>query len=436
MKATVALCATAAALAGASAANAGQSQGAAASLDAARSARLDIPQSSDPRLARQSSRDRISRGGLRRNLSRLARRAPGASGYYVYDIDANRRRVLFDRNEGHRRKLASNEKLFTTSTALHELGSGGRIATKVKASGTLTSAGRLRGDLYLIGGGDPSLGADGMADLAHDVRRAGITSVRGDVLGDDTVFDGLRGVPDTGYGPSVDIAPLSGLTYGGSTYAEDPALAAARAFRERLRGVGIGVHGDASLGQAPGKVRAREPLGTHRSPTIAALAAATNKVSNNFYAEMLLKGIWAAKGHQGTTRGGAGAVERYARSVGSRVSALDGSGLTDRNLSSPRDIVRLLVAVRDQGQVGGPLFDSLAIAGRDGTLDDRMEGTIAAGRCHGKTGTINGVSNLSGYCRSGHGLVAFSLLMNGVGDYDYARSIQDRMVVKIARYRR
>ena len=49
---------------------------------------------------------------------------------------------------------------------------------------------------------------------------------------------------------------------------------------------------------------------------------------------------------------------------------------------------------------------------------DRMGGSLAAGRCRGKTGTIDGVSNLSGYCRSGRGLVAFSLLMNGVAGYD------------------
>ena len=91
--------------------------------------------------------------------------------------------------------------------------------------------------------------------------------------------------------------------------------------------------------------------------------------------------------------------------------------------------------MREQKGIGKPFVDSLAVAGKEGTLDDRMEGTAAAGRCRGKTGTINGVSNLSGYCRSGKHMVAFSLLMNGVGSYDAARAIQDKMVVEIARYR-
>lgn len=438
LKGRLALWAAAAALVSPAAAAGSEGAGAhpAPSLDAARSARLDVPYSSDSRLATQAQRESLSRGGLRRKLSRLAGQAPGASGYYVYDIDAGSRRVLFDRSEGRRRELASNQKLFTTTTALHELGAEKRLTTRVKRSGTITAAGRLKGNLYLVGGGDPSLGADGIAALADDVRRAGIKSVRGSVLGDDSIFDRRRGVPDSGYGPSPYIAPLSGLTYGGSTYAEDPAKEAARALRDRLQGIGVRIGGRVRVGSVPRKLRGWPSLGSYESPTIAALTAATNKVSNNFYAEMLLKGIRAAKGHLGTTRGGVGAVERYARSIGSRVSAKDGSGLTDRNLSSPRDVVRLLVAIRRQRQVGVPLFNSLAIAGKDGTLDDRMEGTVAAGRCRGKTGTIDGVSNLSGYCKSGHGLVAFSLLMNGVGDYDYARSIQDRMVVEVARYRR
>ena len=308
--------------------------------------------------------------------------------------------------------------------------------TRVKASGKLSAAGRLKGDLYLIGGGDPSLGAAGIEDLARDVERAGVRRVSGSVVGDDSIFDRRRGVADSGYATSEYIAPLSGLTYGGSTYGEDPAKHAARAFRDGLKRVGVRVGGKVRVRTLPGKLRDRDPIGLERSPTIADLAVATNVPSDNFYAEMLLKGIAAESGKLGTTRAGTTIVERFARRLGSRVSAKDGSGLTARNLSSPRDVVRLLVRARREGRIGKPLFKSLAVAGKSGTLDERMGGTVAAGRCRGKTGTISGVSNLSGYCRSGGGLVAFSLLMNGVRDFDGARSVQDRMVVEIARYRR
>jgi D-alanyl-D-alanine carboxypeptidase/D-alanyl-D-alanine-endopeptidase (penicillin-binding protein 4) len=63
-----------------------------------------------------------------------------------------------------------------------------------------------------------------------------------------------------------------------------------------------------------------------------------------------------------------------------------------------------------------------------------MQGTAAEGRCRAKTGTISGVSALSGYCRARGADVAFSILMNGV-DVNRARSIQDRMAATIARYK-
>jgi D-alanyl-D-alanine carboxypeptidase/D-alanyl-D-alanine-endopeptidase (penicillin-binding protein 4) len=80
-------------------------------------------------------------------------------------------------------------------------------------------------------------------------------------------------------------------------------------------------------------------------------------------------------------------------------------------------------------------FDSLAIAGRDGTLAPRMRRGPARGRCRGKTGTISGVSTLSGYCRALSGdTYAFSILMNGVNPFG-ARKLQDRMLQAIAAVR-
>lgn len=401
----------------------------------ARLANPDAPGKSRPGLAEHARRGPISAGKLERKLGKLARKAPGSSGFYVYDVDARRKPVLFDRNEGKRRLLASNEKLFTTTTALGTLGAGTRLETRVKVDGDVSKAGALKGDLYLIGDGDPTLGSAGIADLADDVRESGIKRVSGTVYGDDSIFDRLRGVPDSNWGPSPYLAPLSGLVYGGSTYSEDPAKEAARAFRDALRADGIEVGGKVKVKALPQQLRKADAVGEWESPTIAQLAAATNKPSDNFYAEMLLKRIDATESHQGTTKGGAGDVERYVASLGSKVDAKDGSGLTRHNRSSPKDVVKLLAAAQGEQGLADPIYDSLSIAGQDGTLGSRMGGTVAAGRCRGKTGTITGVSNVSGYCKSGNGLVAFSILMNGVGDLTAAHNIQDDMIVQIARYR-
>jgi D-alanyl-D-alanine carboxypeptidase/D-alanyl-D-alanine-endopeptidase (penicillin-binding protein 4) len=96
-------------------------------------------------------------------------------------------------------------------------------------------------------------------------------------------------------------------------------------------------------------------------------------------------------------------------------------------------------AQAEQVQRRDAWVNSLAIAGRTGTLARRMRGTAAQRRCHAKTGTLNGVSALSGYCFRGgndadHATI-FSLLMNSV-DVNRAHLIQDRMAALIARYSR
>lgn len=377
----------------------------------------------------------ITKRRLARRLRSLSRQAPGASGFYVYDVDAGRKRVLFERKVGKRRKLASNTKLFTTATALNRFGPRGWLETTAVHKGRLTAAGRLTGDLYLIGDGDPALGSSGMNELATEVKRAGVKRIAGDLIADDSIFDRRRGVPDSGYGPSPYIAPLSGLVYGGSTYSGDPALAALAYFRKALRGRGVKLNGKQRLGRLPDALADREPLGTTRSLKMSDLVAATNKPSNNFIAEMLLKRLSTRGNRPGTTRRGTRKVERFARGEGSGVDSRDGSGLTDNNRSSPREVVSLLSAMT-RHPARRAFYRSLAIAGKDGTLADRMRGTSAQGRCRGKTGTITGVSALSGYCRAGRGgKVAFSLLMNSVGDTTRARAIQDKMVIEISRYR-
>lgn len=375
-----------------------------------------------------------TRTKLARKLSDLASRAPSDSSFYVYDIGANKKRVLFARREGASQKLASNTKLFTTAAALDHFGSKGKLTTEVYSQGKLARKGRLKGKLYLVGAGDPAFGASGIARLAKEIKRAGIRKAK-KLIADDSIFDRLRGVPDTGYGPSQYIAPLSGLTYGGSTYSGDPAIAAGEALKAKLRKRGVRVKGQVKLGETPNKVLSERPIANWDSPPIKSLIATTNKFSSNFYAEMLLKGIWARPNRKGTTDGGTRAAEQFARSQGSKISQRDGSGLTDDNRSSAKNVVELLVAMREHPDARA-YFRSMTIAGKDGTLDERMEGTPAAGRCRGKTGTINGVSTLSGYCNAGHGeKVAFSFLMNGVGDFAGARSIQDRMAIEIAKFR-
>ncbi|MDQ3758569.1 MAG: D-alanyl-D-alanine carboxypeptidase, partial [Actinomycetota bacterium] len=394
----------------------------------------------------------IGRERLRGVLEREMDSVGGASGAYVYDVDANSNRLLYSDSGATARILASNSKLFATGAYLNRFGADGRLETALFARGK-RKGGRertLRGSLVLVGDGDPALATSRFArarnlpltnlgPLARAVKEAGIRRVDGNVLADPTIFDRATSVPMPGVTPDPgDLPTLSGLSFNrgteGGGSAQSPARKAGAELVRALRERGVRVTGGVRVDGAPRSLMERDPLRTVASPTARALIDQTNTPSDNFYAEMLLKRLGAGQAVQGTTARGANRAEAFAREVDSGVSLVNGSGLARSNTASPKNVARYLTHFREDQDLKGAFYDSLAIAGRSGTLSDRMRGTAAEGRCVGKTGTINGVSALSGYCRAGAGTIAFSILMNNVS-IDAARRAQDTMAAAIARYR-
>lgn len=372
-----------------------------------------------------------------------------ASGLLV--VEAESGKVVCASAPKRPRILASNMKLFTTSTALSRLGPETRIPTKVFRDGKVDADGVLHGSLYLQGGGDPTLGTPAFYDsylaglgtnifaLTPQVKAAGIKSITGRLYADDTIFDRLRGVADSGYATSSYIGPLSGLAFNsgfrGSTsssgFASDPAKLAASKLARSLRGAGVSVPTQVALRATPPN---GERVAMVRSPTLTRIVNTTDVWSDNFFAEMLIKLLGARLGGAGSTAAGANVVEAFARAHGSGVHAVDGSGLTRSNRASPRQVVNLLLAMRED-PAGEDFVQDLALAGHEGTVDDRMHGTAAYGRCRTKTGTLTGVSNLSGYCFNKSGRVMiFSVLMNGVGNLTLAHLDQDRIAGAVAGY--
>ncbi|MDP9293629.1 MAG: D-alanyl-D-alanine carboxypeptidase, partial [Actinomycetota bacterium] len=136
---------------------------------------------------------------------------------------------------------------------------------------------------------------------------------------------------------------------------------------------------------------------------------------------------------RGSTGAGAAVIRRTLAGFGLHPSVVDGSGLSRGNRTTPREVVRLLTRMADSDSA--PAFeDSLAVAGRNGTLDKRMRRTTAQDHCRAKTGTLSAVSALAGYClTTGGSRVAFAFLMNGLS-VSAARRLQDRMTVALARY--
>lgn len=380
-------------------------------------------------------------------LRSLARRGNRASSLRVFNLKT--RKNVCALNPGVKRSLASNTKLFTTATALEVFGPERGFRTRVFAAGNITD-GVLKGNLYLRGGGDPSFGTQSFLDtylggegtpietLAAQIARRGVKRVTGRVFADDTIFDRLRGVADSGYATSPWIGPLSGLSFNAgftsaslSSFSSDPARLAARTLARALRARGVGVRLAVGNRPTPKKWR-KSPLATRTSPDMAWMARVTNLNSVNFWAEILLKDLGAYIRREGSTAAGVKVVRREMTDLGVRVWPIDGSGLTISNRSTAHEVVKLLFRARYEPW-GRDFTNSLPTAAVDGTLADRMRGSAAQGRCRAKTGTLTGVTALSGYCFNASGRrFAFSILMNDVFNLDRARAAQDRIAALIA----
>jgi D-alanyl-D-alanine carboxypeptidase/D-alanyl-D-alanine-endopeptidase (penicillin-binding protein 4) len=212
---------------------------------------------------------------------------------------------------------------------------------------------------------------------------------------------------------------------------DDPALFAARLFRDLLRKRGVLIYGSArahhtevsSLTTFTAHAVASTGAGTSSagSATLAAHDSlplfedlrVINKVSQNLHAELLLRMIGHEKGSGGSLQSGQEAVRRFVTEAGvpeDQFALLDGSGMSRQNLVSPHAVARLLQYVASQPW-GSRFRETLSVAGVDGSLADRFQDSPAKGRVQAKTGSLSHVRALSGFATTDSGdEVAFSIL--------------------------
>ena len=227
--------------------------------------------------------------------------------------------------------------------------------------------------------------------------------------------------------------PLGGKANGLVTV-EDPAHYAATVFKETLERRGVLVTGLAMSGARPDA--ATVPLGSHVSIPLSLYIARMNKPSDNLLAESLIRTLGAVKGKAGTYGAGHTVETAFFKSLGLDTSAIDlvdGSGLSRFDLITPHVVVGLLRAMHEKADWQA-YYDSLPIAGVDGSLRNRMKGTPAANNVHAKTGSLGGVSSLSGYVKSmGGDLYVFTVIMNNFPGSDAdAHAAQDKFAVTLA----
>jgi serine-type D-Ala-D-Ala carboxypeptidase/endopeptidase (penicillin-binding protein 4) len=325
---------------------------------------------------------------------------------------------------------ASNMKLLVALGALERLGADTTLRTAVRAR---VAGGIVGGDLWLVGGGDPLLATKAYADslprqpqphtsieeLAQRVRAAGVTEVRGRVLGDESRYDTERYAPEwkPQYRRDNEVGPQSALTVNDGfavlrprrQAAEAPAVAAAATFTAALQAAGVVVAGAPGSGRAPDGT---PEIAAIESLPVRSLVAQMLVESDNLTAELLVKELAAHPGEVGTTDGGLAVVRSVLAALGLPLEgfeARDGSGLARED----RVTCRMLHAALADPAREETFEDALAVANRTGTLaPPRFAGNPAAGRLRAKTGSLDGVSALSGYVDARDGTLAFSFILN------------------------
>ncbi|HEX9241860.1 MAG TPA: D-alanyl-D-alanine carboxypeptidase/D-alanyl-D-alanine-endopeptidase [Anaeromyxobacter sp.] len=195
---------------------------------------------------------------------------------------------------------------------------------------------------------------------------------------------------------------------------DDPALYLGHTLRRLMELRGARFAGKVRAGAVPQGARL---VHVAQSESLGEVVRRLNKTSNNFMAEQLLKTLGAeAKGTPGTWPKGVEAVEEFLDDAGIARGAYvmrNGSGLNDTNRFSPRQLATLLRSMWARFPLQAEYLASLPVAGRDGTIRWRMEGSEAEGRLRAKTGTLENVTSLSGYVENAaHRTLAFSILVN------------------------
>ena len=468
---------------------------------------------------------------LKREIERLLASAPMSQRAHwgIRAVRLDNGKVLYERQPRSFFTPASNTKLFSTALGLARLGPAHRFLTRVAGDAAPDAEGRLRGDLRLIGGGDPTLTARSfpydktgvrgeplraIEELAAQVAARGVRVIDGDIAGDDRAYpwepypDGwgiqdvvweygapvsaltindnavrLRVRPaapgqsaivsldpaidhyvihdrvltvDCGDG-RVDVDRLPGsnelritgsLRAGGIGYStliaiDDPALYGARALREALVRRGIVVRGHAkALHRLPGEAAPGPPapgtvLATRESPPLAEILKVIDKVSQNLYAELVLREVARVKRGDGSRPAALEEMRAFLAEAGIAKEDYrleDGSGLSRLGLITP-EVVTALLAHMAKSPHAEVWFDLLPVAGVDGTLENRFkDAPEPARRIAAKTGSLSHVNALGGYAVNRKGRrIAFSIVVNAYrGSASEARGIIDKIAVLFA----
>ncbi len=374
------------------------------------------------------------------------------SGIMIYD--PLMQDTIFALNENRPMTPASLTKLFTTSISLNIMGGSHKLSTRLYSDDINFSDGTLNGNLYVKGFGNSVFSDFELQEFVDDLVQKGIKSISGNIIGDDSYLDNIYTREDwiEDEGANIHLPPISALVLDRnrttirkkirrryrfiSEAVKDPPLFVANRLNEKLKSAEIEVRGKVSKGVTPQKVY----LLSEKTVLLKDLISLINKHSDNFLAECLFKTLGAeSSGLQGNSIFSQQAIQKFLKennvyTKGTEI--VDGSGISRSDQVTPLAINGIMEKMYFDLVHYEDFYNALSIAGVDGTLGGRMLGSKAENNFRGKTGTLNGVSGLSGYLMTpdGSDLIITIIFEFNKGGWGFYRDIQDQIVVLLANW--
>lgn len=417
--------------------------------------------------------------------------------FYLTDVDSGKTICKVNINQGL--SPASVMKVVTTGAALSILGPDFRFPTVLQYDGKFDSVTKtLLGNIYIHGGGDPSLGSETFGssidnvtkDWAIAIKHLGIDSIAGAIIGDaesferdpvpnnwtwediqnnygtgpgglnihENVFDmnvsvrgseteirvtpsipGMKLYNQVIFNPKVlksyvyvEGAPFqferTAMGEVSAAFKEqgsipDPALFCAQSLMSTLKANGIKIRDSATTARLvhlnhikTEKNSARKTITTTFSPPLADLVYHTNQVSQNFYAESILRAIaWKENGF-GSNSGAIDIIYSFWKAHGvdlRGICMVDGCGLGRMNSITTHQLVEMLRIYAKDSTVFPTFYKSLPVAGESGTIKKLADGTEADGNLHAKSGTMARIKSYAGYVKTESGkMLCFAVIGN------------------------
>lgn len=462
--------------------------------------------------------------GLQTSIADVLRRPEleaAIVGIKVLSLDSGK--VLFAENAQKLLRPASNMKLYTIAAAMDRLTPDYRFQTSVYAPARPNTAGVVRGDLTIYGRGDPSIAArfnngdyyKGINELAAQIVAAGVKRVEGDIVGDESYFEGAPygsgwnwedlqwwygaevsaltvndNALDLSIKPGTDVGQAAVITTGpvdpllkivnkvvtgakgsrrdlnmyrglnadtleivGSIPVDDrgssagigishPALLFVYLLRTALAERGVTITGKSRTIPPPNftgvilepQSPARVEIASLQSPPFSLIAAQTLKPSQNLYTEIILRTLGKVAGPGATATNnvrtseaaGLEVLKTFLKEAGVNLSPLsltDGSGLSRNDMVTAESSVQLLTYMSHH-RFANAFREALPIAGVDGTLRNRMRGTVAENNVRAKTGSLSSAATLSGYVTTAAGEnLVFSIMVNNYPEDTEVRAL-------------